>query len=46
MIRRFYQSEKIIAAVCVGALPLGKSGILKGKKVSKLPRPLQSLLKQ
>ena len=26
-----FQNEKIIASICVGALPLGKSGVLKGK---------------
>lgn len=31
LIRRFYKKNKIIASVCVGALPLGKSGILEGK---------------
>ena len=35
MIRGFSENNKIIASICVGALPLGKSGksgILKGKK--------------
>lgn len=31
LIRTFDQKGKIIAAVCVAALPLGKSGILKGR---------------
>jgi protein deglycase len=31
-IRRFREDEKVIASVCVGALPLGKSGVLKNKK--------------
>lgn len=31
LIRQFRQNEKIIASICVGALPLGKSGVLKGK---------------
>ncbi|MFA6403279.1 MAG: DJ-1/PfpI family protein [Salinivirgaceae bacterium] len=32
LIRRFRANDKIIASICVGALPLGKSGVLKGKK--------------
>ena len=32
LIREFDRGEKIIASICVGALPLGKSGVLKGKK--------------
>ncbi len=32
VIREFDQAGKIIASVCVGALPLGKSGILKNRK--------------
>ena len=32
LIRRFRANNKIIASICVGALPLGKSGVLKGKK--------------
>lgn len=31
LIRAFKAKDKIIASVCVGALPLGKSGVLKGK---------------
>lgn len=31
LIRDFNSKGKIIASVCVGALPIGKSGILKGK---------------
>src|SRR6056297_3165464 len=31
LIRGFRANDKIIASVCVGALPLGKSGVLKGK---------------
>lgn len=34
LIRKFNDQNKIIAAVCVGALPLGKSGILKGRKAT------------
>jgi len=34
LLRRFNEAGKIIASVCVGALPLGKSGILKGKKAT------------
>ncbi|MDA3867276.1 MAG: DJ-1/PfpI family protein [Salinivirgaceae bacterium] len=32
MIRGFRENNKFIATVCVGALPLGKSGALKNKK--------------
>ncbi len=32
LIRGFKTNNKIIASICVGALPLGKSGILKDKK--------------
>lgn len=31
LIRAFRASDKVIASICVGALPLGKSGVLKGK---------------
>ena len=31
LIRSFKTNNKIIASVCAGALPLGKSGVLKGK---------------
>lgn len=31
VIREFDKKGKIIASVCVGALPVGKSGVLKGK---------------
>jgi len=34
LIRAFKANNKIIASICVGALPLGKSGILKGKKAT------------
>lgn len=34
IIRQFHDSNKIIASICVGALPLGKSGILKNKKAT------------
>ena len=34
LIREFNRQEKIIASVCVGALPLGKSGILQGRKAT------------
>lgn len=32
LIRAFHKQNKIIASICVGALPLGKSGILTGKR--------------
>lgn len=34
LIREFHRKGKIIASICVAALPLGKSGILKGKKAT------------
>ncbi|MGF7139290.1 DJ-1/PfpI family protein [Roseimarinus sediminis] len=34
LIRRFRADDKVIASICVGALPLGKSGVLKGKKAT------------
>lgn len=34
LIREFDKKGKIIASVCVAALPLGKSGILKGRKAT------------
>lgn len=34
MIREFDRKEKFIAAICVSALPVGKSGVLKGRKAT------------
>lgn len=34
LIRAFKKQDKCIASICVGALPLGKSGVLKGKKAT------------
>ncbi len=34
LIREFDKAEKIIAAICVSALSLGKSGVLKGRKAT------------
>ena len=34
LIREFDKAEKIIASVCVGALPLGKSGVLIGRNAT------------
>lgn len=34
LIREFDKKGKIIAAICVSALPLGKSGVLKGRKAT------------
>ncbi len=34
LIREFHSKGKIIASVCVGALPVGKSGILKNKSAT------------
>lgn len=32
LIREFKKHDKIVASICVGALPVGKSGILEGKR--------------
>ena len=34
VIRNFNQNKKMIASICVGALPLGKSGILTGRSAT------------
>lgn len=34
LIREFNKAGKIIASVCVGALPIGKSGLLKGRNAT------------
>jgi 4-methyl-5(b-hydroxyethyl)-thiazole monophosphate biosynthesis len=34
LIREFDKEEKTIAAICVSALPVGKSGVLKGRKAT------------
>ena len=34
LIREFDRKDKIIASVCVGALPIGKSGVLKNRKAT------------
>lgn len=34
LIKDFDKQNKIIASICVGALPLGKSGILEGRKAT------------
>lgn len=34
LIREFDKQGKIIASVCVGAMPVGKSGVLKGRKAT------------
>lgn len=34
IIRKFNESGKLIASICVGALPVGKSGILKGRQAT------------
>lgn len=34
LIREFNEHGKIIAAICVAALPVGKSGVLKGRKAT------------
>ncbi len=34
LIRGFETNNKLIASICVGALPIGKSGVLKGRKAT------------
>ena len=34
LIREFDKTDKIIATICVAALPVGKSGVLKGRKAT------------
>lgn len=34
LVREFNRKEKIIASVCVGALPIGKSGVLMGRSAT------------
>ncbi|KAB3529510.1 DJ-1/PfpI family protein, partial [Alkaliphilus pronyensis] len=34
IVREFKDKGKLIASICVGALPIGKSGILEGKKAT------------
>lgn len=34
LIRQFDKEEKLIAAICVSALPVGKSGVLKARKAT------------
>lgn len=34
LIREFDKAEKVIAAICVSALPVAKSGVLKGRKAT------------
>jgi protein deglycase len=41
LIRIFKLSNKIIASICVGALPIGKSGILKDKKGTVYNNPIR-----
>jgi 4-methyl-5(b-hydroxyethyl)-thiazole monophosphate biosynthesis len=41
IIRAFKAKDKMIASICVGALPLGKSGILKNKKGTTYHSPLR-----
>jgi 4-methyl-5(b-hydroxyethyl)-thiazole monophosphate biosynthesis len=41
LIRGFKAKNKIIASICVGALPVGKSGILKGKNGTTYNNPVR-----
>jgi 4-methyl-5(b-hydroxyethyl)-thiazole monophosphate biosynthesis len=42
LIREFRKQNKIIASICVGALPLGRSGILKNKKGTTYQNPVRT----
>jgi len=44
IIRAFHRKKKIIASICTGALPLGKSGILAGKKATTYWRRQEELV--
>ncbi|NLD95419.1 MAG: DJ-1/PfpI family protein [Fibrobacter sp.] len=46
LIRKFHTSRKTIASICVAALPLGKSGILNGKKATTYRGKRQAQLKE
>ena len=41
LIRGFKANNKFIASICVGALPLGRSGVLKGKKATTYNRAIR-----
>ncbi|MEI7597003.1 MAG: DJ-1/PfpI family protein [Bacteroidota bacterium] len=41
LIREFRINNKFIATICVGALPLGKSGVLKGKTATTYNNPVR-----
>ncbi|MBR8538348.1 DJ-1/PfpI family protein [Carboxylicivirga sediminis] len=41
LIRRFRADDKMIASICVGALPLGKSGVLNGKNGTTYDSPIR-----
>jgi 4-methyl-5(b-hydroxyethyl)-thiazole monophosphate biosynthesis len=41
LIQRFKAKDKIIASICVAALPVGKSGILKNKKGTTYKKPIR-----
>jgi protein deglycase len=41
IIRGFKAQNKFIASICVGALPLGKSGVLKGKTATTYNNPIR-----
>lgn len=41
LIRAFKSENKIIASICVGALPIGKSGVLKGRNGTTYGNPIR-----
>jgi protein deglycase len=41
IIRNFKTANKLIASICVGALPLGRSGILRGKRATTYNSPVR-----
>ena len=46
LLHKFHKSGKVIASICVAALPLGKSGVLTGKKATTYRGKRQAQLKE
>jgi protein deglycase len=46
LIREFHKKNKIIASICVAALPIGKSGLLKGRNATTYCGKRQDQLKE
>jgi len=43
LIRRFHDRQRVVASICVAALPVGKSGVLKGKRGTTYPTRQEQL---